>query len=49
MAEVKREFDALAPDGGFICANSMKIQAYISPENLVAASDTRLRYSRATV
>lgn len=49
MAEVKRDFDAIAPDGGFICATIKNIQASVSPAILVAPSDTRLRYSRATV
>ena len=42
--EVKRRIDDLAPGGGFIFAAVHNIQAFIPPENIVAAFDTALEY-----
>ena len=42
--EVKRRIDDLAPGGGFIFAAVHNIQAFIPPENIVAAFDTALDY-----
>ena len=44
--EVKRRIDDLAPGGGFIFAAVHNIQAFIPPENIVAAFDTALEYGR---
>lgn len=49
MAEVKRHIGVIAPGGGFIFDTMQNIQASVTLENLVAAFDTALRYSRATV
>ncbi len=43
-AEVKRRIDDLAPDGGFVFAAVHNIQAFVPPENIVAAFDTALEY-----
>jgi len=42
--EVKRRIDDLAPGGGFIFAAVHNIQAFIPPENIIAAFDTALDY-----
>lgn len=42
--EVKRRIDDLAPGGGFVFAAVHNIQAFIPPENIVAAFDTALEY-----
>ena len=42
--EVKHRIDDLAPGGGFIFAAVHNIQAFIPPENIVAAFDTALDY-----
>jgi uroporphyrinogen decarboxylase len=42
--EVRRRIDDLAPGGGFVFAAVHNIQAYVPPENIVAAFDTALQY-----
>lgn len=42
--EVKRRIDDLAPGGGFVFAAVHNIQAFVPPENIVAAFDTALEY-----
>jgi len=42
--EVKRRIDDLAPGGGFVFAAVHNIQAFVPPENIVAAFDTALQY-----
>lgn len=42
--EVKRRIDDLAPGGGFVFATVHNIQAFVPPENIVAAFDTALDY-----
>ena len=42
--EVKRRIDDLAPGGGFVFAAVHNIQAFVPPENIVAAFDTALLY-----
>jgi uroporphyrinogen decarboxylase len=44
--EVKRRIDDLAPGGGFVFAAVHNIQAYVPPENIVAAFDTALQYGK---
>ncbi len=44
--EVKRRIDDLAPGGGFVFAAVHNIQAFVPPENIVAAFDTALAYSQ---
>jgi uroporphyrinogen decarboxylase len=44
--EVKRRIDDLAPGGGFVFAAIHNIQAFVPPENIVAAFDTALEYGR---
>jgi uroporphyrinogen decarboxylase len=44
--EVKRRIDDLAPGGGFVFAAVHNIQAFVPPENIVAAFDTALEYGR---
>jgi uroporphyrinogen decarboxylase len=44
--EVKRRIDDLAPGGGFVFAAVHNIQAFIPPENVVAAFDTAREYGR---
>jgi uroporphyrinogen decarboxylase len=44
--EVKRRIDDLAPGGGFVFAAVHNIQAFVPPENVVAAFDTALEYGR---
>ena len=39
-AEVRRRIDDLAPGGGFVFAAVHNIQAFVPPENIVAAFDT---------
>jgi uroporphyrinogen decarboxylase len=45
--EVKRRIDDLAPGGGFVFAAVHNIQAFVPPENIVAAFDTALQYGRS--
>lgn len=45
-AEVRRRIDDLAPGGGFVFAAVHNIQAYVPPENVVAAFETALEYGR---
>jgi uroporphyrinogen decarboxylase len=45
--EVKRRIDDLAPGGGFVFAVVHNIQAFVPPENIVAAFDTALQYGRS--
>jgi uroporphyrinogen decarboxylase len=42
--EVKRRIDDLAPGGGFVLAAVHNIQAFVPPENIVAAFDTARQY-----
>jgi uroporphyrinogen decarboxylase len=42
--EVKRRIDDLAPGGGYVFATVHNIQAFVPPENIVAAFDTALEY-----
>jgi uroporphyrinogen decarboxylase len=42
--EVKRRIDDLAPGGGFVFAGIHNIQAFVPPQNVVAAFDTALEY-----
>jgi uroporphyrinogen decarboxylase len=42
--EVKRRIDDLAPGGGFVFAAIHNIQAFVPPENIVAAFETALAY-----
>ncbi len=44
--EVKRRIDDLAPGGGFVFAAVHNIQAFVPPQNIVAAFDTALEYGR---
>jgi uroporphyrinogen decarboxylase len=44
--EVKRRMDDLAPGGGFVFSAVHNIQAFVPPENIVAAFDTALEYGR---
>jgi uroporphyrinogen decarboxylase len=44
--EVKRRIDDLAPGGGFVFAAVHNIQAFVPPENIVAAFDTAMQYGR---
>jgi uroporphyrinogen decarboxylase len=44
--EVKRRIDDLAPGGGFVFSAVHNIQAYVPPENIVAAFDTARAYGR---
>jgi uroporphyrinogen decarboxylase len=44
--EVKRRIDDLAPGGGFVFAAVHNIQAFVPPENIVAAFDTALEYGK---
>jgi len=44
--EVKRRIDDLAPGGGFVFAAVHNIQAFVPPENIVAAFDTALGYGK---
>jgi len=46
--EVKRRIDDLAPGGGFVFAAIHNIQAFVPPENIVAAFDTALQYGKRT-
>jgi uroporphyrinogen decarboxylase len=46
--EVKRRIDDLAPGGGFVFAPVHNIQAFVPPENIVAAYDTALEAGRRT-
>ncbi len=49
VEEVKRRIDDLAPGGGFVFAAVHNIQAFVPPENIVAAFDTAREYgSRRT-
>jgi uroporphyrinogen decarboxylase len=42
--EVRRRIDDLAPGGGFVFAAVHNIQAFVPPENIVAAFDTARQY-----
>lgn len=42
--EVRRRIDDLAPGGGFVFAAIHNVQAFVPPENIVAAFDTALEY-----
>jgi uroporphyrinogen decarboxylase len=42
--EVKRRIDDLAPGGGFVFAAVHNIQAFVPPQNVVAAFETALTY-----
>ena len=44
--EVKRRIDDLAPGGGFVFATVHNIQAFVPPENIVAAYETALEYGK---
>ncbi len=44
--EVKRRIDDLAPGGGFVFNVVHNIQAFVPPENIVAAFDTAYEYGR---
>jgi len=44
--EVKQRIDDLAPEGGFVFAPVHNIQAYVPPENIVAAFETALEYGK---
>ena len=44
--EVKRRIDDLAPGGGFVFATVHNIQAFVPPENIVAAFDAALEYGK---
>lgn len=44
--EVQRRIDDLAPGGGFVFAAVHNIQAFVPPENIVAAFDTAREYGR---
>jgi uroporphyrinogen decarboxylase len=44
---VKRRIDDLAPGGGFVFAAVHNIQAFVPPENIIAAFDTALQYGRS--
>jgi uroporphyrinogen decarboxylase len=44
--EVKRRIDDLAPGGGFVFTTVHNIQAFVPPENIVAAFDTALEYGK---
>ncbi len=44
--EVTRRIDDLAPGGGFVFAAVHNIQAFVPPENIVAAFDTAQSYGR---
>ncbi|MBE0409037.1 MAG: uroporphyrinogen-III decarboxylase [Anaerolineales bacterium] len=46
VAEVKRRIDDLAPGGGFVFAPIHNIQAFVPPQNIVAAYDTVLEYGK---
>lgn len=46
VEEVKRRIDDLAPGGGFVFAAVHNIQAFVPPENIIAAFDTALEYGR---
>jgi uroporphyrinogen decarboxylase len=44
--EVKRRIDDLAPGGGFVFAAVHNIQAFVPPENIIAAFDTAMEYGK---
>ena len=44
--EVRRRIDDLAPGGGFVFAAIHNIQAFVPPENIIAAFDTAQVYGR---
>jgi uroporphyrinogen decarboxylase len=46
VAEVKRRIDDLAAGGGFVFAAIHNIQAFVPPQNIVAAFDTALEYGK---
>ena len=45
--EVKHRIDDLAPGGGFVFAAVHNIQAFVPPENIIAAFDTALQYGKS--
>jgi uroporphyrinogen decarboxylase len=45
--EVKRRIDDLAPGGGFVFSAVHNIQAFVPPENIVAAFDTAMEYGKS--
>jgi uroporphyrinogen decarboxylase len=46
VAEVRQRIDDLAPGGGFVFATVHNIQAFVPPENIVAAFATALEFGR---
>jgi uroporphyrinogen decarboxylase len=44
VEEVKRRIDDLAPGGGFVFDIVHNIQAFMPPENIVAAYETAFEY-----
>jgi uroporphyrinogen decarboxylase len=44
--EVRRRIDDLAPEGGFVFAAVHNIQAFVPPQNIIAAFDTALEYGK---
>jgi uroporphyrinogen decarboxylase len=46
--DVRARVEILAPGGGFVFAAVHNIQAFVPPENIVAAFDTALEYGRYT-
>jgi uroporphyrinogen decarboxylase len=46
VEEVQRRIDDLAPGGGFVFAAVHNIQAFVPPENIVAAFDTARSYGQ---
>lgn len=44
--EVKRRIDDLAPGGGFVFAAVHNVQAFVPPQNIVAAFETALEYGK---
>jgi uroporphyrinogen decarboxylase len=46
ITEVKHRIDDLAAGGGFVFAAIHNIQAFVPPENIVAAFDTALEYGK---
>ena len=44
--EVRRRIDDLAPGGGFVFNPVHNIQAFVPPENIVAAFDEAFEYGR---
>ena len=44
--EVKRRIDDLATGGGFVFAAVHNVQAFVPPQNIVAAFETALEYGK---